>query len=405
MDAVAVLFPHHLRIHLVHLQRYTLLCIVLQDALPPLRRQLRVECGIIQQPAHAGGQLLHIAFLEQQPGIVDDVRNLARTRADHGRLAGHSLDEHAPELFLPVGTCQRWQHKGVYLLHLLWHCIGWNCALESNSFSNTQSQRLLFQLVLDRAGTDKNHPAVVRQARERLDQQRQAFFLFQTPNVAQYEWRVPGARRAWLAALVNLRVDAVLRHDADWTAEALALQYIGSVGNTCHRDRRVTVIVLLHLAERWWVAAVDVLPGNKQHLRLVAPRQARGVKGREVVRLFIDMQDLRAYLAHDLAQAWVVIEMKMAIEHHRCDDRAIAPGVARLKNLLAAIIGQPVSRRDKSEFDARTKRQFFQFALCSARHKGFRDHQYAHSIIAIVSCSAQMPLRRRPRFLVRSCAS
>src|SRR5260370_18447733 len=105
-----------------------------------------------------------MAFLEQQPGIADDMRNLARTRADHGRLAGHSLDEHPPELFLPVGTRQRWQHKDIHLLHLLWHRVGWDCALENNSFTNLQSHRLLSQLVLYPAGTDKNNPAAVRHA-------------------------------------------------------------------------------------------------------------------------------------------------------------------------------------------------------------------------------------------------
>src|SRR6266487_4245205 len=103
----------------------------------------------------------------------------------------------------------------------------------------------------------------------------------------------------------------MLRHNADWPAESFALQYIGSVGNTCHRDRRVTVIVLLELAEGWRIAAVDVLPGYKQRLNLVVPRKPHGMEGREVVRLFIDMQDLRSHLAHDLFLARVAVAVKM----------------------------------------------------------------------------------------------
>src|SRR5579864_6258790 len=99
--------------------------------------------------------------------------------------------------------------------------------------------------------------------------------------------------------------------------------------------------------------------------------KTHSVEGREVVRLFIDMHDLWKNLAHNLAEARIVVEVKVAVEGHGRDDDTIACRVARFKDLLAAIVSIPIGGCHQRKFDPRTFRQFFKLALRGTRDEGF----------------------------------
>ena len=99
--------------------------------------------------------------------------------------------------------------------------------------------------------------------------------------------------------------------------------------------------------------------------------QPHGVEGGEIVWFLVDMHNLRAYLAHDLAQVGVEVQVKVTVEHHRRDDHLVALGIEAFQHLLASIIAAPVCRSDEGQLDTRTFRQFFKFALRGPCNQGF----------------------------------
>ena len=96
-----------------------------------------------------------------------------------------------------------------------------------------------------------------------------------------------------------------------------------------------------------------------------------GVEGGEIVRFLVDMYNLRAHLAHNLAQARVEMQVKVTVEHHRRDDHLVALSIEAFQHLLASIITAPVCGSDEGQLDTGTFRQFFKFALRGPCNQGF----------------------------------
>src|SRR5690606_7931883 len=113
--------------------------------------------------------------------------------------------------------------------------------------------------------------------------------------------------------LEEIGVDAELRDDLEPSAIALAPQYLRSVVDSRHRRSGHAVVSQLEEPEGWRVAAVEVLPGEEDHARADHAAQHRRVEGHRVVRLLVDMEDVRAEVAHDPAEPWIEMNMVAAV--------------------------------------------------------------------------------------------
>ena len=161
-----------------------------------------------------------------------------------------------------------------------------------------------------------------------------------------------------------------MRDDANGTAKALAFQDIRRVTITGQGYLDMTIVVAFDLTKWRWVGTVEVLPGKEQSAGVYFLGQAHGLKGGEIVRLLVDMHNGWTYLAHNLSQFWIEMQVEVAIEGHGRDNHAISSGVEPFEHLFAAIIALPVRRRDQRQFDAGAFRQLFEFALRGAGDQG-----------------------------------
>src|SRR5258706_5636352 len=112
------------------------------------------------------------------------------------------------------------------------------------------------------------------------------------------------------------------------------------------------------------------------------------------------MYNLWSYLAHNLSKLRIVMQVKVAVECHWRDDHAVAACVEAFKYPFTSIVAAPIFRCDQRQFNAWTFRQFFEFALGSARDQRLRDHQYTHLISSSSSssCSVDRSLHKKKRF-------
>ncbi len=74
-------------------------------------------------------------------------------------------------------------------------------------------------------------------------------------------------------------------------------------------------------------------------------RETHGLEGCEIIWLLVNVHNFRADLAHNLAQLRVIMQVKVAIQSHRCDNHAIAARVEAFEHLFTAIVALPVLGR------------------------------------------------------------
>ena len=128
----------------------------------------------------------------------------------------------------------------------------------------------------------------------------------------------------------------------NWAAVTFALQDFCGIPVAGQRGRSMTIIIQLHLAKWWWVIAVEVLPGEKERSCLLFSGLPHSVEGGEIICFLVDMHNLRAYLAHNLAQAGIEVQVKVTVEQHRGDDHPVALDIETLQHLLAPVVTPPV---------------------------------------------------------------
>ena len=92
---------------------------------------------------------------------------------------------------------------------------------------------------------------------------------------------------------------------------------------------------------------VEILPGEEKRSGLLFVGEPHGMKCGEIIGFFVDVHNLRAQLAHDLAQSRVIMQVKVAIESHWGNNHLVTRGIETFKHLLAAVVTLPVGRSDE----------------------------------------------------------
>jgi len=81
------------------------------------------------------------------------------------------------------------------------------------------------------------------------------------------------------------------------------------------------------------------------HLRRTRLESVEATRSRlEFRELLIDVNDLWSHFTHDLSQLWIVMQVKIAIQFHRCNNHTIPARIELLEYLLATIVTLPVRR-------------------------------------------------------------
>src|SRR5438046_50679 len=125
-----------------------------------------------------------------------------------------------------------------------------------------------------------------------------------------------GMNWTWLAPAVNVGVKAELGDDMDRASITFLLQHLCGFTISCQRCCCMLIVVELDLAEWRWVATIEVLPGKKKRTRLVLLCQTHDLKSGKIIWFLINMDHLWTYLAHNLTQFRIVVQMEIAIESH-----------------------------------------------------------------------------------------
>src|SRR5690606_20073988 len=220
------------------------------------------------------------------------------------------------------------------------------------------------------------HRRLRRHLRQGVEQRVESLLLHHPADVADH--RTIHRPAALLIGTVDLRVDPELRDQRDRAAVTLAPQHYAGVAVADDRRRGRPVVVALQQAEGWRVAPVNVLPGEEDRLRASAPGQPGGVGRHEVVRLLVDVDNVRPELAYALAQPGVVVDVVVAVEAHRLDDEFVAVGVHRLQGQLTDAILVPRGWHDQTQLDAGEPGKLLDFLLVDTGHQRLGEHQDAH---------------------------
>ncbi len=71
------------------------------------------------------------------------------------------------------------------------------------------------------------------------------------------------------------------------------------------------------------------MPGEEDdaHIGALPPRGKQRVKGGQVIRLFVEMNDIGPRAREDFANRWIVVKMLAAIEAQRRDEKLIVTDV------------------------------------------------------------------------------
>ena len=75
-----------------------------------------------------------------------------------------------------------------------------------------------------------------------------------------------------------------------------------------------------------WIAPLEVLPGEEQRLCPDAARSPNREVGGEVVRLLVDVHDLRREFRDPPGQPRIIVQVEVPVEANRLDDQAVALG-------------------------------------------------------------------------------
>src|SRR5262245_61751470 len=194
-----------------------------------------------------------------------------------------------------------------------------------------------------------------------------------------------------------VRVDAKLRDHGHWTRVALRAQDVARLGAAGDGILRGVQAVPFPPAKGRGIRPHEVLPRKEQSprfaLRGLAHRQARG----EVVRLLVDVDDVRPKRPQQVAQSGEVEQVKVSIETCRQHAQAVAPQMGALKRLATAVL-QPVWGNDAGQLYIGLPRQLLELALVGAYHAGFGDHDDLHAAAwayTFMVCIATAPQENR----------
>src|SRR5258707_14796766 len=75
---------------------------MLDNSLSSFPRQGIAQCLITHQRLNMRSQGVFISFREYQRGVTRNIRDRSAAGANHGNARSHRLDDHPPELLLPV---------------------------------------------------------------------------------------------------------------------------------------------------------------------------------------------------------------------------------------------------------------------------------------------------------------
>ena len=146
---------------------------------------------------------------------------------------------------------------------------------------------------------------------------------------------------------------------------------------TCNRAVAMLQNVRLHPREGRRVAPQEILPGEEKRLRVDPLRGAERVKGREIVWLFVNVNEIRANVLENPGHRGIVVEMKLPIETHRLDEQGVAARVGAFERNNAALVA-PKRGYDNGQFEVGVFREFFKFLLVLSDDARFADHYDAH---------------------------
>jgi len=135
-----------------------------------------------------------------------------------------------------------------------------------------------------------------------------------------------------------------------------------------------------NLAERQRVAAMQVLPGKEQRFGPDLAGLPHGQPRRQVVRLFVDVDDVGPELGQAAGQIGEVVDVVAAVEANRLDEQLIPRGEAALEGHRAAGV-VPTRRHDGKQFHAGDAGDGFQLGLIGAHQQGLGEHEYAHELL------------------------
>jgi len=128
------------------------------------------------------------------------------------------------------------------------------------------------------------------------------------------------------------------------------------------------------------VAAGQILPAKEQAARPGPAGQGQRLPGGDVVRLLVDVDDIRGGV-EPAAQTGVVVQVKVPVEADRIGDQAVAGRIAAFQRGLAALVA-PGRRHNHRQVDAEPG-DFLQLALVNAHDAGLGEHQDAHTVSSL----------------------
>ena len=191
-----------------------------------------------------------------QPGVADDVRDLAAVRADDRHLARHRLDQHAAELLLPGRRRQRRQHQHIELVQDRRDVGGRNRRLDRDPIADAELPGTSrgWRLAADRsrrsavASPPSSFATASRSTSTPFSGVRRLSAPIVNGRPARSWWDASGENRSG--------IDAELRDDADRAVVPLVAQHVDGLGVAGDGVARAAVDVLLEPAKRRRVPAV-----------------------------------------------------------------------------------------------------------------------------------------------------
>src|SRR5258707_15589832 len=128
--------------------------------------------------------------------------------------------------------------------------------------------------------------------------------------------------------------------------------------------------IALTKRERQRILLENVLPAKEERFRPGSAGQPEGVPRSQVVRFFVDVDDLRLYVSEAGGKRREIVQMEIAVEAHGLDAQIVALCVSAFKAHLAGRI-TPEWRHDDRQLHIRQPCHLFEFALVDADDDSF----------------------------------
>ncbi len=170
-----------------------------------------------------------------------------------------------------------------------------------------------------------------------------------------------------------------MRNDRDGLGESLFAENARGGFGPGDRVINARINIIFDPRERQGISAEKVLPGEETGPRSGndSPCALQDLKGREIVGLFVYMDEIRADPCDNLPHARIIVQVKVAVETKRRYNEFIAVEVGAFEAHFASLIF-PGGRHDNRQFHVGRARKPFQFGLIVTHDAGFGDKEYAH---------------------------